>query len=483
MSLKESLKNCSKITPDNIVFNIYYIKLCEFNGNKPIIRNKTYSPNQVFTKSINLTYIKIGDMRDLPFKIKNNYISCLNQNTTYIVCDISECKSNGHVKTHFRTTDFLLGDIKRIKVMEEFFKDHIFFVIDNVVKQYVRTPYDGRVQNYILQVDSIYRYYRIWKIVAAYIEFQHALLFADYERLETKEKRKVLIRALCNNGQAQYEYGSQFEKTNYILYFLWMKESMKNGCRKAYNMDYKAITYSDLDIRTINRYYEEMLEYGFPDAARALYEYENQKDEPNEEKIKRYTEKGFNAGGLMNYYNYAKERCFILGRFDSVVNHEEALQGFRNFFELYDKTDNWDDDKYDLRSLICYMYYAYAGELDVGGQSSPDYITAFKYYKKAAKISDMFDKHILDIGKEFCKGKYLNQNLEHGINLLGLLAAKDSVSAKRYIATLGNRLMKNRQYAIAEKCYRICCGFNRKYCDKYIIAKMYRELEERGNLK
>ncbi len=466
---------------DKITFDIYYIKLC--NTDEPVIRTKTYLLNQPFGKIINLTYISIADMRDLPFKLKNQYLSHLNQDTTYIIYDIALCESGGEERTHFKTTDFLLGDTKRIKVTEEFFGEHIFFVVNREVKQYVKTPYNGRVQNYIREVNSRYRYRRIWRVVAAYMEYRHSLLFADCESLTNKDKRKVLIGALCGDGQAQYEYGRQFETANNILYFLWMKEAMKNGCKKAYYMNCRTITHSDFDVRTINRYYEEMLEYGFPDAARKLYEYEIKKENPNAEKIKEYTEKGFAVGGLMDCYRYAMVRSFILGRFDSIFNHEEALKGFEKFFELYDKTADSNYDKSLLSSVIFKMYYAYACELDFGGEDALDYMKSFKYYKKALKDSEMLDEYILDIGKQFCEGKYFKPNIEHGIKLIGMLAEKNSTSAQEYIAALGNTLMKNRRYSAAEKCYKICCGFDRRYCDKYIIAKMYRELEERGNLK
>lgn len=469
--------NCLEMFRDDVIFDIYYIKFCNIES-KPVVKIQTNKLQQIFDLTIRLTYIAVNDMKRLPASVKRKYIASLGKLYTYVIYDISASKLNNNLRLGFKPSDFLLGDLKNIIVTEEFFRNHLFFVINRKSEQYVRTPYSNRVQNYI-KASNIHRYIYMWNIISAYIRFQHAPLFIDEKTLKDKRGRELFAKVLSNVGQAQYEYGLGFERSNYPLYFLWMKEAVKNGIGKPYSISYGLLEHLDVDKRMAYRLYEELFDCGFTEIGYKLYISELQKTKPKEANIKKYTEACFASGGLMNYYHYAKERCFVLGEYADVVNHDEALKGFEKFFEVYDTTSDYDFEKIDLRSLVCYMYYAYAAELDIEDEASPDYMQALKYYKKALDSCDMFDDKIFSIAKEFCEGGGVKQNIEHGISLLHMLINKDSNSAKEYISILGDTLMKNRQYIYAEKCYKICCSFDREYCDKYIIAKMYRELEER----
>lgn len=463
------------MTPDKASFDVYYIKIlgsaCKENKEKTTILEKEYS----VPMNIRLIYIEADNMLNLQSAVRQKYIESLNKPNTYIIYDLSKCKKGNGTRAHFYTEDFLLVGINGLCVSEFFVKEHMFFITSRKINQTIQIPFND-MANYFTEFAAHNN--RIYKITDAYMQFHHAVLFADNGVTEDEGKQKMLLRAINGDGFAQYEYASEFEK-NFMLYFLWMREALKNGCEKAKSMCFKGLERMDMDYPTIRRMYEELLEYGLSDAAHTLCDLETSRKYPNDANIKKYIQKGFELGGLMNYFRYASECCFVTGNFVSLHNHEEAIKGFQKLFEYYEVDNGFSLDYGYVSDRIYYMYYAYAIELDTGDDKAPQHELALEYYKKTLNVCDDFNHRLCLLARDYCEGVRVKCNIDHGIALLKLLNDKNLDEAQAYTIKLADRLMRERKFRLAEECYKMLIEHDRSFCDKYILAKTYRELNER----
>ena len=464
---------------DQSVFNVYYIKLHGDFHRKTTVKTKVFEITGFRGMYIRFKYITTDSIICLPDGVRQTYLLRLNEPDTYIIYDISEYMDNEELKTEFTAAEFMLCDDVYCDISEGFFMNNMFFVVNTQAMQTVHTPYKDLVPNYILGTFYENRMKNISKILTAYIFFNHFLEFINTKDIDETVMNGLLNEFWCGSGKIQYEFANLFKETNYILYYLWIRSSITDGNEKAINEKITKFPFTGLDPRTVTKYFEYLLDYGSPYAARHLYWEAVNNPPADENKIKRYTQKGFEIGGLINCYNYTVERSFVLGSREGIINHQEAMMGFKRFFDLFEQKDEDDFEFCKTSRQISYMYYAYMAELD----SEDDDLMrekALEYCRKTLDSCDIFDEKLLGIAKQYCEEGDCEEDIEQGINMLKMLNDKGVDGTQDYVKSYADRLMRARHYHLAEQCYKICCDFDKSYCEKYIIARMFREISEKN---
>lgn len=460
-------------------FYIYLIELCGNDAGikKPLVITKQHRLHQFRDNILNLVYVKMNEMQSLSLREKALFKARLNNPRTYVIYDISNCQSNGEIQKQFRQNELLLGESAKPRVTEEFFIDNIYFIISRRSNQSIQSSYIGALPNCIYEFSTKTRYYTLWGYIADIIQTHHPLDFPDKAMLKSRYTKDVYIKALCGDGKAQFKYAKTFKFNHYISYLLWAERALENGSRAALNTNYSVLAGMDFDKKTVERHYLQMLENGLTSVAGMLYDMEKKKNTPKKSKMEFYLDKGIENVTLTDYYNYAIHYCFALNGSD-YHNHENALIGFERFVQTLERLPPDNEEKYEMKSLLHYVYYAYAIELGIMDEKSPDLENAFKYYKKSLNEDMYFADKILSIGKEFCFGDSVEINLKHGTDILCWLAKIGYEEARKFLPEAADRLMCQKHFAAAQKCYEQCLEFNTDYSKKYILSVMCRKIYE-----